>query len=311
MKIELVGENKPREVEFYGEVICTESKEYDMSWEFQEGEEYKLYKQTFDDGTDLYIVLNEDSGWYSNYRDINNLSGNTFVFKLKPMKVQLSSLYGSIEGPEFKFSNQMEKIFKSHGMDVIVYAVDLLHLYGIEITEAEVRERYSEPHRHFHTTEHLNDVLRQIIDTSFINHDDFISMIIAGVFHDIVYDPQRTDNEEKSVELLEFHKSIDESEYFEIMKNAKKIILATKTHDKVHELIYNFNKIDCSILDRDYPDLLKWEEEIYNEYKFAGWEQYKERRIRFLKLSIPEHKKNIENLNKLIEYIEHEHNNIG
>lgn len=220
-----------------------------------------------------------------------------------------------------KFSNQMEKIFKSHGMDFIVYAVELLHLYGIKITEAEVRKRYSEPHRHFHTIEHLNDVLRQITDILFTNHDDFVSMIIAGVFHDIVYDPQRKDNEEKSVQLLESYSfdlflDLDESEQKiieceKIIENAKKIILATKTHDKIHELIYNFNKIDCSILDRDYPELLKWEEEIYNEYKFAGWEQYKERRIRFLKLSIPDHSENANNLNKLIEYIEHEHNSIG
>jgi hypothetical protein len=83
---------------------------------------------------------------------------------------------------------------------------------------------------------------------------------------------------------------------------SKKIILATKTHDKVYELISNFNKIDCSILDRGFADLLKWEEEIHKEYEFAG-DLYKERRLKFLELSIPVHMDNIENLHRLIKYI--------
>jgi len=37
MEIELVGESFPREVEFVEKVICVESKEHDMSWEFQKG----------------------------------------------------------------------------------------------------------------------------------------------------------------------------------------------------------------------------------------------------------------------------------
>lgn len=194
---------------------------------------------------------------------------------------------------------------KEYYLNFIAYAIDLIGKCGIDIPYEEVRRRYSEPHRHFHTIEHLNDVLEQIISKrQDLSVEDFVSLIIAAVFHDIVYDPQRKDNEEKSAELLEWWSyTLDESEYYEIKENARKIILATKTHDKIHDLISSFNKIDCSILDRDYPELLKWEEQIFEEYKFAG-KEYKQRRIQFLKLSIPDHIKNSENLNKLIQHVE-------
>ena len=187
-------------------------------------------------------------------------------------------------------------------LDFISYAVDLINKYGIDITDEEVRKRYSEPHRHFHTVEHLNDVLKQIIvNRQYLPLEDFVSLIIAGVFHDIVYDPQRRDNEEKSVEVLISYERHPMTDFR--MENAKKIILATKTHDKIHKLISDFNGYDCSILDRDYPELLKWEEQIHKEYEFAG-DGYKERRIKFLRLSIPDHMKNSDNINELIDYIE-------
>ena len=187
-------------------------------------------------------------------------------------------------------------------MDFISYAVEFINEYGIDITYDEVIKRYSESHRHFHTVEHLNDVLKQILkQRNQFQTSDLVSLIIAAVFHDIVYDPQRRDNEEKSVEVLKSYERFPISDFR--LENAKKIILATKTHDKIHELIYNFNKIDCSILDRSYDDLLVWEEQISKEYEFAGWKEYKERRIKFLELSIPEHMNNEDNLKRLIDYV--------
>jgi predicted metal-dependent HD superfamily phosphohydrolase len=126
-------------------------------------------------------------------------------------------------------------------------------------------------------------------------------MIIAAIFHDIVYDPQRKDNEEKSIELLEFYTS--ESKYSDIIQQSKEIILSTKTHDKIHDLISNFNKFDCSILDKDLPDLLIWEEQIRKEYSFVPLDEYKKGRLEFLNLSLPNHQNNKENILQLIKII--------
>lgn len=208
----------------------------------------------------------------------------------EPIKIQLSSLYGEFKRP-----------FKTIA-DNITQAVWLINQYGIDITEAEVRRRYSEPNRHFHTTEHLNDVLSHIFE-DYPYTDDMASMVIAAIFHDIVYDPQRKDNEERSIEVLEFYIN-DSEKNLDIIEQGKKIILATKTHDKIHKLISDFNNYDCSILDKDLPDLLKWEEQIRKEYSFAPWDVYKERRLRFLNLSLPNHKHNENNLLSLIKKLE-------
>jgi len=81
MKIRLLEENIDREVELVGKVLCTRSDEYDMTWEFQKESEYDLYKQTFEDGGELYIVFN--NGWYSNFTDINKMSDEHFDFVLR------------------------------------------------------------------------------------------------------------------------------------------------------------------------------------------------------------------------------------
>jgi len=81
MIIQLLDEYSDREVELEGRVLCTRSDEYDMSWEFQEGTEYDLYKQVFEDGEELYIVFNE--GWYATFTDINEMSDKYFEFKYK------------------------------------------------------------------------------------------------------------------------------------------------------------------------------------------------------------------------------------
>ncbi len=44
--------------------------------------------------------------------------------------------------------------------------------------------------------------------------------------------------------------------------------------------------LDCSILDSDLPNLMIWEEQIQMEYSFAGWKNYKERRLKFLNVTI-------------------------
>lgn len=64
-----------------------------------------------------------------------------------------------------------------------------------------------------------------------------------------------------------------------------------------------FNAIDTSIIDASFDDLVRWETQIYQEYKWVGPDVYKEKRIEFLEKSIPDHLDNSHNLRKLIEFI--------
>jgi predicted metal-dependent HD superfamily phosphohydrolase len=56
---------------------------------------------------------------------------------------------------------------------------------------------YSLPHRHYHTLQHIHHVLITI-DTLQTYAQDISSVQLAAWFHDVVYDTQADDNEEKS-----------------------------------------------------------------------------------------------------------------
>jgi predicted metal-dependent HD superfamily phosphohydrolase len=61
-------------------------------------------------------------------------------------------------------------------------------------------ERWSEPHRRFHTLDHLELVL-STVDSHADEAKDADAVRLAAWFHDAVYDPRRTDNEDMSAAL--------------------------------------------------------------------------------------------------------------
>ena len=64
---------------------------------------------------------------------------------------------------------------------------------------ADVRGRYSEPHRHYHTYQHLAECFEKVQDIiSLATHP---AEVTVGLwFHDVIYDTQRHDNEERSAD---------------------------------------------------------------------------------------------------------------
>ncbi|OEV04948.1 hypothetical protein [Streptomyces oceani] len=65
---------------------------------------------------------------------------------------------------------------------------------------AELLARWAEPQRHYHTTAHLRAVLDRI-DELATDADDPDAVRLAGWFHDAVYRPERSTNEERSARL--------------------------------------------------------------------------------------------------------------
>ncbi|WUJ29948.1 hypothetical protein OG917_15410 [Streptomyces sp. NBC_00388] len=62
--------------------------------------------------------------------------------------------------------------------------------------------RWAEPHRRYHTTAHLTAVLEHI-DTLAGHAADPAAVRLAAWFHDAVYRPDRSENEERSAQLAE------------------------------------------------------------------------------------------------------------
>ena len=65
---------------------------------------------------------------------------------------------------------------------------------------ASLIERWSEPHRRYHTLDHLGFMLR-VIDDHADCADDVLACRLAAWFHDAVYEPFAPDNEERSAAL--------------------------------------------------------------------------------------------------------------
>jgi predicted metal-dependent HD superfamily phosphohydrolase len=82
---------------------------------------------------------------------------------------------------------------------------ELARRHGCETTRAEmvldqVRKDYSEPNRQYHTIEHIGSLLHQLEKhgQAVVDRD---AVVLAILLHDVVYDPLRHDNEEKSAAL--------------------------------------------------------------------------------------------------------------
>lgn len=85
----------------------------------------------------------------------------------------------------------------------------------------EVKARYTEPHRRYHTVRHLRAVLGAL--HRWLGPELPDSLLTAALWHDAVYDPRAHDNEEQSAALV----SGD--------PRAALLILATKKHEPLDE----------------------------------------------------------------------------
>lgn len=64
--------------------------------------------------------------------------------------------------------------------------------------------RWSEPQRHHHTADHLLDVLNRVDEIApHTTGADVEAVLLAAWFHDAVYRPDRSENEERSAHLAE------------------------------------------------------------------------------------------------------------
>lgn len=130
---------------------------------------------------------------------------------------------------------------------------------------------YSEPTRHFHTIFHVRDLVDGIARQKF---GDVIqnSLWYAALFHDIVYDPTASDNEEKSAQKAREYFKREWSGLIDIDLACRMImstkILDTRTCDDVLARI--FNSLDRAILTRSVDELVEYGEQIWKEYSHVS-----------------------------------------
>ncbi len=187
----------------------------------------------------------------------------------------------------------------------------ILNKWEIKMSLYEILSCWSEPQRHYHTQKHLEDLLTKINQRrSSLSVKDYEKLIIVALFHDIVYNPMSSTNEDDSGDMFidkgyphgytPDEDIISKNDIDEIYQ----AIIDTKSHKATTFISKLFCDLDMSIIGSSYADLLELENGIYNEFKGYGNEVYKKGRLSFLRQSLASYPTNADNLNKLISWVE-------
>lgn len=144
---------------------------------------------------------------------------------------------------------------------------------------------YSEPARHYHTLHHLEQCFVEYDSVKdSLSFDDQLVMELSIWFHDAVYNPQASDNEEQSARLLQ---EIGQRICLDplILKRAQEFVLATKHSGPANrsELCNLFLDIDLSVLGWPADEYAGYSQNIRKEYEWVPVEAYTYGRADLLK----------------------------
>lgn len=138
--------------------------------------------------------------------------------------------------------------------------------------------RYSEPHRRYHTADHLFAVVGEVE-----RRGGGDAALLAAWFHDAVYDPRSASNEERSAQLAEFElgrRGVDPR----LVARVAELVRATAGHDEADgpdaEVLF---AADLAILSAPWEQYEAYARAIRLEYEFVPDDQYKAGRARILR----------------------------
>jgi len=149
--------------------------------------------------------------------------------------------------------------------------IDRLKVINSKLKIGFFKHKYNEKHRFYHNWSHIIDLVNKALHKDILFND----LLLAILFHDIVYLPRNSDNEEKSAEIFKI--------YFSNNINVYNSILNTKTHTSTDTLSQQLNDLDMSILYTDnLTDFIEYEKGISKEFSFVSKDTYLKKRIEFL-----------------------------
>jgi len=140
----------------------------------------------------------------------------------------------------------------------------------------KIVEAYSEPHRHYHTLQHIEECF-SVLDEVF--KKALISAELAIWFHDIVYDTKESDNELKSSEF-----AIDALSGTHLKgkgKMVKELIMGMQP--PANHAISVVVDVDLAILGSAPKRFVEYEEQVRKEYEWVPEEIFVLKRNEILK----------------------------
>ena len=141
--------------------------------------------------------------------------------------------------------------------------------------------RYAEPHRAYHTMQHITECFA-VLEPAAVLARDLGAVQLALWFHDAIYDTRAHDNEARSADWAR--------------TALREAGAAARTADRVHELIMATTHratpedpdarllvdVDLSIFGAAKPRFEEYERQIRHEYSWVPEDVFCERRVRIL-----------------------------
>ncbi|WP_316188228.1 MULTISPECIES: phosphohydrolase [unclassified Bradyrhizobium] len=139
------------------------------------------------------------------------------------------------------------------------------------MTHDDLVEAYSAGGRHYHDLRHVQDCLDQLDRVADLSVRERESLTQAIWWHDAVYDPTRSDNEEQSAILAERHVAP------ELRDEVGRLIRLTRTHDVAPDdrLGALLVSIDLAILGTDEAGYDAYADAIRREYAHVPDDAYR------------------------------------
>jgi len=146
-----------------------------------------------------------------------------------------------------------------------------------DITWQQLATHYNEPHRHYHTLDHVAACLGWLDQYHHLAEDP-LCLELALWAHDVIYDPRATDNEARSADWFAQH--FADSTLTNTQRNrVHALILATiHPHPPTDPDMALLQDIDLSILGADAKLYDRYEGWIRLEYDFVPEEAFRKGR---------------------------------
>ncbi|MBH0065839.1 hypothetical protein [Psychrobacter sp. SZ93C1] len=142
----------------------------------------------------------------------------------------------------------------------------------------DIAVRYSEDQRAYHTLQHIQQLFGQFKQIKHhLNEPDIIAL--AMYYHDVIYEPTRSDNELKSaefaVEVLRPYLNVEQCQhiYALIMMTASHEVNVLAEHDRYSDAAYLLD-MDLSILGASWSAYEKYVKAVRQEYIHVSMADY-------------------------------------
>jgi predicted metal-dependent HD superfamily phosphohydrolase len=182
---------------------------------------------------------------------------------------------------------------------------DILEKYLSPLTISKLEEAWNEPRRKYHNVDHLKQILEDLEKKrNFVLPIHREALIIAAFYHDAVYIPGHQDNEDKSLQV--FLRTFKGPDLY-MTKKIGEMIECTKYRKRPTNLLLKifWDADNAMFFKADIKGLIINELKIRQEFNFVSNEEYKKKRIIFLKTCLgkmgPKADQGIKELMKYVE----------